>query len=460
MQFAKEATIDACMRPILDSLALGCSPLSNISTAQSTPEAKSPLMTDPSIPIICSPLQKESPIPATSPVNTLSIEQVLLDAFSAIPNLPATAVNELFPPLPELSPVPSVPVISKSLPSPHQSTCATYSPISKEPISPRTALKRMSKLRRQSPTSSPPKKKNSRLGHNSAKTEFLALVEELKIVNGQEYEAALVKSHKLRTLEKTIQSSTLEALKKIQFRQNFLLSRKGKSLKSAIVLPQSPMLLKSLRGGWHKFLDHIAPPNGLTRQSLKCALGRWLLNKEQKRKGLILIGASDSGKTFFGDCLLSCFRPCEIGYFQCPMSTNVSVFMYANLINKLVYRCDEFFLEQLGVLQSFKQLTEGSTTLQTEIKYKDAINVDPRPVLVTMNGNDRQDVVKYHSGEWEAVNNRCIILKMDKPLKSCFSGNQLDALRKGAHVLIDLLLENTDNTDINGAGIEEFMDYV
>ena len=448
------------MKPIYASLALGCSPLSPIPIAPSTPEVKSLPTTDHYTPITCSPSKKESPIPAISPLSTLSIEQVLLDAFSEIPSLPATDVDALFPPLLEPFPAQYVPATSKLQPLPPANTCSTSLITLKEPSSPRTALKKMSRLRRQPPTSSPPKSKKSKLGHNSAKTEFLELVEELGIVNGQEYEQALVKSRRLRVLEKSIQSSTLEALKKIQFRQNFLLSRKGRSLRSAIVLPTSPLLLKSLRGGWHKFLDLIAPQNGHSHQSLKVALGRWLLNLEQKRKGLILIGASDSGKTFFGDCLLSCFRACEIGYFQCPMSTNVSVFMYANLINKLVYRCDEFFLEQLGVLQSFKQLTEGSTTLQTEIKYKDAINVDPRPVLVTMNGNDRQDVVKYHSGEWEAVNNRCIILKMDKPLKSCFTSRQLDALRNGAHVLVDLLLENTDNRDSAGAGIEEFADYV
>ena len=125
-----------------------------------------------------------------------------------------------------------------------------------------------------------------------------------------------------------------------------------------------------------------------------------------------------------------------------------------------MYRCDEFFLEQLGVLQSFKQLTEGSKTLQTEVKYKDAINVDPRPVIVTMNGQSRAEVVKYHSTEWDAVNNRCIILKMETRLKSLFTDLQLNSLRKGSHVLIDLLLENTEDISRDTKGIEEFVDYL
>ena len=110
-------------------------------------------------------------------------------------------------------------------------------------------------------------------------------------------------------------------------------------------------------------------------------------------------------------------------------------------------------------MQSFKQLTEGSKTLQTEVKYKDAINVDPRPVIVTMNGTNRADVVKYHSTEWDAIKNRCIVLKMDCPLKQNFSGAQLDALRAGSHVLVDMLIQDTDPIDTDGPGIEEFVNY-
>ena len=285
-------------------------------------------------------------------------------------------------------------------------------------------------------------------------------MEALRIVNVQQYEEHLVTSSQLRRLEKAIQPSTLEQMKKIQFRQNFLMSRSNVRLTSRLTLPKSEKLLCGLKGGWKTFVDAVAAANGLSRNSLLYNLGRWVMNMEQKKKGLILIGASDSGKTFFADCLLSGFHASEVGYFQCPMSNNVSNFMYANLINKLVYRCDEFFLEQLGVLQSFKQLTEGSRTLQTEIKYKDAINVDPRPVVVTMNGACRSDVVKYHSQEWTAIKNRCLILKMEAPLQSMFTNLQLDSLRKGAHVLLSLVLENTKDVSGVSKGVEEFEDYV
>ena len=136
------------------------------------------------------------------------------------------------------------------------------------------------------------------------------------------------------------------------------------------------------------------------------ALRRWVKNENGKRKGIILIGRSDSGKTFFADCLLSGFRGCDIGYFQCPMGNTVSTFMYSDLINKEVYRCDEFYLENIGVVQSFKQLTEGSTTLQTDIKYKDKTRVDLEPVVVTINGTCPEDVVKFFSSEYVAIAKR------------------------------------------------------
>ena len=115
------------------------------------------------------------------------------------------------------------------------------------------------------------------------------------------------------------------------------------------------------------------------RSELMLLLKRWVTNVNCKKKGLILIGQSDSGKTFLADCLLSAFSPSDIGYFQCPMGNTVSTFMYSNLLNKEVYRCDEFYLENAGVLQSFKQLTEGSSTLQTDVKYKDKTPVDAKP---------------------------------------------------------------------------------
>ena len=176
-------------------------------------------------------------------------------------------------------------------------------------------------------------------------------------------------------------------------------------------------------------------------------LKRWMLNLNHKKHGLILIGETDSGKSFLADLLLSIFNCYEIGYFQCPMSSHVSPFLFQGLINKSVFRCDELVLEQLGFLQSFKQLTEGSTTLQTDVKYKDSLPIDGRPVIVTMNGSDPRSLVKFHPGEFNALNNRCFFIQMDDRLADMFNNKQLDQLRAGALVLCNVIL----NADINDA---------
>ena len=56
-----------------------------------------------------------------------------------------------------------------------------------------------------------------------------------------------------------------------------------------------------------------------------------------------------------------------------------------------------------------------------------------------MNGDCREDVVKWFSTEFEAVSNRCVILLMDTPLRDLYTNKQLDQLRAGAQVLLHLL---------------------
>ena len=123
----------------------------------------------------------------------------------------------------------------------------------------------------------------------------------------------------------------------------------------------------------------------------------------------------------------------------------------------MIYRCDELVLEQLGFVQAFKQLTEGSKTLQTDVKFKDALPVDGRPVLVTMNGCSPRALLKFHPGEFEAIENRCMFIQMDEPIKSVFTDKQLDQLREGAHVLcFMILLAPMDDIYEGESGIEVF----
>ena len=53
-----------------------------------------------------------------------------------------------------------------------------------------------------------------------------------------------------------------------------------------------------------------------------------------------------------------------------------------------------------------KQLLECSSTLHTDIKYKEPIKVDPRSVLITMNATYKNEILKWHPQERTPFENR------------------------------------------------------
>ena len=156
--------IDTCMSPIFASLELGLQQLSPIPIVRSMPAGKSLPTTVPSIHTTCSLLGSESPMHVTSNPSTSSTVLELPGASFAKVKASAMVADELFQQTPVPSPAQPVPAISKSPLFQRRYTSQTSSITSSGPTSPRTALKRMSKLRRLSPPQSP-KGKRSKLGH-------------------------------------------------------------------------------------------------------------------------------------------------------------------------------------------------------------------------------------------------------------------------------------------------------
>ena len=104
------------------------------------------------------------------------------------------------------------------------------------------------------------------------------------------------------------------------------------------------------KGFINYFLKLIAEENDIGLDTLKKNLANWLFNQNQKKRGLILCGPSDIGKSFFANLLYGQYEPHEIGYFNCPTGPLPSSFMLQQLTNCLAYRCDEMIFENLGVL--------------------------------------------------------------------------------------------------------------
>nr|XP_047142279.1 uncharacterized protein LOC105846941 isoform X2 [Hydra vulgaris] len=241
------------------------------------------------------------------------------------------------------------------------------------------------------------------------------------IMNSRHYDDELAKSDELRRLEFTIQLKDLEVIKKTIFRQIYLKQRNTDVLTPRIVVSNN----KSRLGALMFFLSNIALQNQISVNRLKQLLCNFIFNLNHKKRGLILCGPSDSGKTFLANLLYSSFKRHEIGYFNCPTGPNPSAFLLQALSNCLAYRCDEMVFEHLGVIQLMKQLLEGSSTLTTDVKYKDAMPIDPHPTLITMNSSSKFDILKWHPSEYQAFENRCTKLFLGTPLLNIFNDKEL-----------------------------------
>ena len=142
----------------------------------------------------------------------------------------------------------------------------------------------------------------------------------------------------------------------------------------------------------------------------------------------------------------------EIGYINCPTGAQPSSFMLQQLTNYILYRCDEMIFENLGVLQTMKQLLEGSSTLHTDVKYEEPIKVDPRSVLITMNATYKNEVFKWHPQERQPFESRCLILFMSQRLSNILNKNEIEFLSQCSHVLYAMLFKAVSynkKTDIN-----------
>ncbi|XP_047142739.1 uncharacterized protein LOC124817009 isoform X1 [Hydra vulgaris] len=277
------------------------------------------------------------------------------------------------------------------------------------------------------------------------------------ILNSRHYDDELARSEELRQLEFTIQLKDLEIIKKTIFRQVYLQQRNIDVLTPRIVVSNN----KSRLGALMFFLSNIALQNQISVNRLKQLLCNFIFNLNHKKRGLILCGPSESGKTFLANLLYSNFKPHEIGYFNCPTGPNPSAFLLQALSNCLAYRCDEMVFEHLGVIQLMKQLLEGSNTLTTDVKYNDAMLIDPHPTLITMNSTSKFDILKWHPSEYQAFENRCTILFLGTPLLNIFNDKELQEINTCGPELLYMLSMHKLDKDTCTAGVsDKFQDFI
>jgi len=88
-----------------------------------------------------------------------------------------------------------------------------------------------------------------------------------------------------------------------------------------------------------------------------------------------------------------------------------------------------------------KQLLEGSNCLNSDVKYRDATKIEPKPTVMTMNGDSLADIFKWFPLEEENFHTRCLILSFQQKLTSIFPRSELGLIENCHNALYNLLLE-------------------
>lgn len=305
------------------------------------------------------------------------------------------------------------------------------------------------------PSPKPLGKKPAKINYNQLFKDYL---KDYLIINDIHYDEFIKSDPALRELQMHIRPSDLEWDKKTAFRTNFLITagQINETLRAITYEQLNPGRLCVLS----HFLRHVAACNGDDVSQLINDLAHWILNLNHKKKGLIIFGPSNTGKSLLLNLLASVFAPHEVGFFQCPMGANPSNFMFQNCANTRVYVCNEMIFENINLVQVFKELFEGSKTMETDVKHKAPQRLDPNPVGLTMNADSRTGCFKYVPKEASAFDNRALFPKLEIPLPQIYNGDELAAIANSRLELGYLLQKYLRVKPSNNTSFGKYADFI
>ena len=247
-------------------------------------------------------------------------------------------------------------------------------------------------LRRESVTTS------QQVHPKNAKHQFYSLLKEHKVTNFKHYDTLLTTSPHLRKIEEMLNPNLLQTCKRkdtyIQRIESF------PALDDLRNRDQPTQLEIALITA---FLTTISNANNTTIQELCYNLVSVVNQDWHKIRTLLCIGSSDTGKSLLVNLLTNVFEPYEQGVISPPTSNQLSNFWLQDLVGKSVYGCEELKIEFKGVLQRIKQLMEGNKELDTPIKFGDNKALKLKPLVITMNGDHKGDIVGPYHEEFDAV---------------------------------------------------------
>ena len=101
------------------------------------------------------------------------------------------------------------------------------------------------------------------------------------------------------------------------------------------------------------------------------------------------------------------------------------------------------------MLQQVKKLFEGSPALVGKVKYKSALTIQRRPVIVGINGDNEYAVTRGMSNEFDTIANRSFIYTMNGSIKNRYHMGSLKCATKYGRQIINTLYKKYGKTDCN-----------
>ena len=160
---------------------------------------------------------------------------------------------------------------------------------------------------------------------------------------------------------------------------------------------------------------------------------------DAQKRGLILRGKTNSGKSTFADTFCYYYPHYSIGYFFAPEVIGSNNVLLMKLPRKHMYRGDEIIIENFTALQRFKKLAENCNNLETDVKYKEAVHVTSRPTTITCNGDKPGDLCPHFSSKIDAIKNRCFFIMMRKTLSERIPVNHIPILLESDEYILDIM---------------------
>ena len=257
---------------------------------------------------------------------------------------------------------------------------------------------------------------SSDLAKQSSKMTYVQYLKECNVKNEKHYDHLIKTDPILAELELSTNVNSLKALKAIVLNQN---TTEKPTLMADTLMTEPEPTEKEIRvfdRFFHALFTEIANNNNTDIMTFTKNLFHVLDLSDPKVSTIIFIGKANTGKTYLSNILRSYVPEYDLGIVQ-SVHGNPSDFWLQDLVGKALYICEELCLSTKDIIQRFKGVMEGNSSLDTNVKYSGNKQLYRRPFIVTMNGECREDVCVYFQEEFDAINARCHIYYMDKSLK-------------------------------------------